>query len=502
MRIVLLLVFLLAVSLTTVSARCPRFRWGDPDCPLSLQLSPTFTRVISAAEFRQRSCCIRKAQVDPEYIVHIVPQLTELSSDRNTVLIPNVHNPYTTASLAVMAGSRIFASASGSWDVYSHQQVPEGIERVNFAYENMYRLLRSVGAYPEDFVQLTVLAKGTESALFNDFRVRANNLTTATYGSVQVTLPGREFIGVAAIEGASGAPEAQNSFSTVGEFYLSCSGLERWNLPCNVTQSIATIVTQTPETQDGNNRFLTNRIRAFIPNGTLPNGCPNWVSPPILDRAKVAWDNIITREGVYLNSKPGLVGRVTVDRIIRAEAWTTSYATYGNDTLSKIVQYLGPDKYPVLRFLQVQNLAQQDVYELGLNYWTGTGNLVYNVNYPFTPFGPYSNAIRAGDYIYTTAFGGHNASRVLVPLADRVRQAYKNMFDAAGALGARVTDLAFAEAVTDNLTRDDPLVDAAMFQFYGSGPYPARAFYQQPLADYFGSTFTVCGIFYSPLCRD
>lgn len=494
LRSLIVIIYLLGI-IALSSARCPRFRWGDPDCPISVSLPLTFNRVLSPEEFRLRACCARKAQIDPEYVVFPDPALTELSSARDTQLIPNVFNPYLTASPMAIAGSRVFVSASGSWDVVTGNQVPEGVERVNYAYENMYRLARAIGAYPEDFVQLTVLAKGTESTLFNDYRTRANNLTSATYGSVQVTLPGREFIGVAAIEGKS--PSDQNSFSTVGEFFLGCSGLERWNLPCNITQSIATIVTQTPETQDGRNRFLTNRIRAFVENGTC-----NWVSPPQAIRVNTAWDNIITREGTYLNSQPGLVGKVTPDRVIRVEAWAVSYNFTANDTFNKIKQYLGPNKYPVLRYLQVQNLAQQDIYELGLNYWTGPGNLVYNVDRPFAPLGFYSNAIRAGDYVYTTAFGGHNPNtRELVSEADRVSQAYENMLSAAAVLGADHTDLAFVEAVTTSLVRDQPLIDAVTRQIFGAtGPYPARSFYQQP-AVYFGQTFEICGIFYAPTCR-
>lgn len=485
------------VLLALTEAKCPRFRWGDPECPVSLSLPLTFNRVISPEEFRQRACCAQKALSDPDGVVFVEPQFTELSSARNTPLYPNAYNPYQTASQIVIAGRRVFISASGSWDTVTGQQIPDGVERVNRAYDWQARLARALGLGPESFVQLTILNRGTDLSLFSQMRDRANNITTSLYGSVQVTLPGREYIGCNWVEGQN--VSQPNTFATVAEYWLGCSGMERWNLPCNVTQGIPTIVTQTPETFDERNAFLTNRIRAFVQ--AVPNTC-NWVQPPLADRAKVAFDNLMTREGPYLNNQTGLVGKVTADRVVRIEIWTQSYANYSADVFAKIIQYFGPDKYPVFKFMQVPNLATGDIFEAGLTYWTGQGDITYNVNQPFEPFGPYSNAIRAGDYVYTSAFGGHHPSnRSLVAMEDRVRQAYSNMLAAAAVLGAGPEDLAAVEAVTTDLVRDQPLVDQASREFFGiNGPFPTRAFHEQP-ALYYGQSFEVSGLFYAPLCR-
>ncbi len=64
------------------------------------------------------------------------------------------------------------------------------------------------------------------------------------------------------VEGAS--PSSPNSFATVAEFTLACSGLRRWNLPCNITQTIATIVTQTPETDGKCITALYARVRVYV----------------------------------------------------------------------------------------------------------------------------------------------------------------------------------------------------------------------------------------------
>ncbi len=380
-----------------------------------------------------------------------------------------------------------------------------------------------MGVAQEDLVQISVLAKGTENALFNDFRARANNLTLADYGQTSATYPGRDFIGVVAAEGATlngtRADPSLNTFSTVAEFTLSCGSLRRWNLNCNVTQTIATIVTQTPEA-DG---FLTNRIRAFRPNFSLPfvGGCPVYQQPAdYTERPALAWNNIMGVEGAYLNTNvSGLEGLVTPSRVARIEVWALSIASAPAwsfaPTIASIRTYFNVSngnsaQFPTLRYLNVRNLAQQDFYELGLRYYTGAGELEAQATVPFAPLAssfepgvplPYSNAIRAGDYVYTTLFGGHDANgTLLADPAARVEQAYRNMLAAAAYFGAEPWDLYHVEAVSTDIARDQPAVDAASRLFFGAqGPFPTRQIQQQP-ALLLGETFEISGIFYSRRC--
>ncbi len=190
----------------------------------------------------------------------------------------------------------------------------------------------------------------------------------------------------------------------------------------------------------------------------------------------------------------------------RIEVWALSYAITRNVTLAKIRQYFGPgqsQQYPTLRYLQVRNLAQQDVYELGLRYYTARDSLQAQNTAPFAPINglPYSNAIRAGDYIYTSLFGGHYANATLAPLENRVEQAYRNMIAAAAFFGAEADDLYHVEATTTSLARDQSAVDDASRRFFGLyGPFPTRAMQEQP-AVLLGETFEVSGIFYFPKCR-
>lgn len=477
-------------------AWCERGRLRDVQCRFRSALSFVLQPSVSSEEYRGIQCCARQLQIDSGHVYYPPLRQTETSASRETDVYPNVYDPYQTASPIVIAGKRVFLSASGSYDIITGQQVSDKLDRVNYAYANMYRAARAVGVAQEDFVQLTVLARGTENAEFNDLRVRANNLTLADYGFLQARYPAREFLGVRAIEGAN--PSDPNSFATVAEFTLSCNGLKLWNLPCDVTQSIATIVTQTAETNDG---FTTNRIRAFVKNGTLPNGCPNWVSPPLDQRVNTAWDNIITREGAYLNTQENIGGKIVPRRVFRVQAWCISFNFTKADTFAKIQQHFAAP-YPTLRYQQVQNLAQQDIYELGVGYWTGISNLEYNTQTPYPPQGPYSNAVRAGDYIYTTSFGGVNPNTLqLVPLEQRVAQSYSNMLAAARGLGADADDLFHVEALTTSLVRDQPLVDTVSREIFGpNGPFPTRKFEEQP-AMLYGETFEVSGIFYSPVCR-
>jgi enamine deaminase RidA (YjgF/YER057c/UK114 family) len=515
-------VVLVLFCIFTIASAGICFRERDSCTELSNTPIQPGSRVISQAELRLRQCCARQSLKDRSMVLFAEPNQVSLSTTRDTPQVPQVFNPYATASLIAIAGNRVMLSATGSWDYLTGVQVPEGVERVNYAYAMMYKLGRAVGVAQEDLVQISVLAKGTENTLFNDFRSRANNITLADYGQTSATYPGRDFIGVVASEGATlngtGADRSLNSFSTVAEFTLSCGSLRRWNLNCNVTQTIATIVTQTPEV-DG---FLTNRIRAFTKNDAFVGGCPVYTQPVYTARPALAWNNIINVEGAYLNSNvSGLEGLVTPSRVARIEIWALSIASEPAwsfaPTIASIRTYFNVSngnsaQFPTLRYLNVRNLAQQDFYELGLRYYTGAGALEAQNTVPFPPLAssfepgvplPYSNAIRAGDYVYTTLFGGHNANGVLpADPAARVEQAYRNMLAAAAFFGADASDLYHVEAVSTDILRDQPAVDAASRLFFGAqGPFPTRQIQQQP-ALLLGDTFEVSGIFYSRRCRN
>ncbi len=106
----------------------------------------------------------------------------------------------------------------------------------------------------------------------------------------------------------------------------------------------------------------------------------------------------------------------------------------------------------------------------------------------------------AGDYVYTSLFGGHYRDGTLAPVEARVLQAYKNMLAAAAALGAHAEDLYHVEATTTSLARDQDAVNEASRIIFGAdGPFPTRAMQEQP-AVLFGETFEVSGIFYVPNC--
>ncbi len=68
------------------------------------------------------------------------PNFVSLSTTRDTPQVPQVFNPYATASLVAIAGNRVMLSATGSWDYLTGVQVPEGVERVNYAYAMMYKV--------------------------------------------------------------------------------------------------------------------------------------------------------------------------------------------------------------------------------------------------------------------------------------------------------------------------------------------------------------------------
>ncbi len=97
------------------------------------------SRYIPQEEFHARLCCIRQAMKAPT-VVFGHPALVGLSSSRDSALVSGVFNPYKTASLIAIAGNRVMLSASGSWDFLSGNQVPDGVERVNYAYANMYKV--------------------------------------------------------------------------------------------------------------------------------------------------------------------------------------------------------------------------------------------------------------------------------------------------------------------------------------------------------------------------
>ncbi len=99
------------------------------------------SRVISQAELRLRQCCARQSLKDRSMVLYAEPNQVSLSTTRETPQVPQVFNPYATASLIAIAGNRVMLSATGSWDYLTGVQVPEGVERVNYAYAMMYKVI-------------------------------------------------------------------------------------------------------------------------------------------------------------------------------------------------------------------------------------------------------------------------------------------------------------------------------------------------------------------------
>ncbi|MBA2459442.1 MAG: hypothetical protein H0V43_10890 [Gemmatimonadales bacterium] len=149
---VLSLFFVIFAAVHVVSAtRCKVSR----DCPSRANSPISSNRVITQDDLRDRLCCARQYLKDIA-VVYAEPAAVGLSTFRETDLVPGVFDPYATASLIAIAGDRVMLSASGSWDYLTGLQVPDGVERVNYAYSYMYKLGRAVGVTQEDLVQVCI----------------------------------------------------------------------------------------------------------------------------------------------------------------------------------------------------------------------------------------------------------------------------------------------------------------------------------------------------------
>jgi enamine deaminase RidA (YjgF/YER057c/UK114 family) len=92
------------------------------------------------------------------------------------------------------------------------------------------------------------------------------------------------------------------------------------------------------------------------------------------------------------------------------------------------------------------------------------------------PTGTWSLGSRAGDFIFIAGMRGIDPASNTLAAGDeqRVRQAFKNMVQIAGAEGATLRDAVRLVVYVTDMQRLRPLVNRVQEELWGGGPYPPR----------------------------
>ena len=92
------------------------------------------------------------------------------------------------------------------------------------------------------------------------------------------------------------------------------------------------------------------------------------------------------------------------------------------------------------------------------------------------PTGPWSLGTRAGDYVFVAGMRGIDPrTNALVPEPEaRIRQAFRNMEQVAGAEGAALGDAVRVVVYVTDMDRYRPLVNKIQEELWRGGPYPPR----------------------------
>ena len=92
------------------------------------------------------------------------------------------------------------------------------------------------------------------------------------------------------------------------------------------------------------------------------------------------------------------------------------------------------------------------------------------------PTGPWSVAVRAGDFIYIAGMRGIDpeTNTLVRGDTDRIRQAFLNMKRIAESAGATLRDCVRVIVYTTDMDRLRPVTNKVQEELWGEGPYPPR----------------------------
>ena len=92
------------------------------------------------------------------------------------------------------------------------------------------------------------------------------------------------------------------------------------------------------------------------------------------------------------------------------------------------------------------------------------------------PTGPWSVAVRAGDFIYIAGMRGIDpeTNALVRGDTDRIRQAFLNMKRIAESAGATLRDCVRVIVYTTDMDRLRPVANKVQEELWGEGPYPPR----------------------------
>ena len=117
----------------------------------------------------------------------------------------------------------------------------------------------------------------------------------------------------------------------------------------------------------------------------------------------------------------------------------------------------------------------------------------------FTPTGPWSLGVRAGDFVFVAGMRGIDpkTNTLVEGEAARVRQAFANMAQIAASEGATLGDCVRLTVFVTDMTRYRPIANIVQEELWGGWPYPPRSIVEvKALAQ--GDFFEVEGTFYAP----
>lgn len=119
-----------------------------------------------------------------------------------------------------------------------------------------------------------------------------------------------------------------------------------------------------------------------------------------------------------------------------------------------------------------------------------------------TPTGPWSLGTRAGDFVFVAGMRGIDPrTNTLVPEAEaRIRQAFRNMEQVAGAEGAALRDAVRLVVYVTDMDRFRPLVNQVQEELWRGGPYPPRTIVEVRHLNQ-DDIVEVEGTFYAPIQR-
>ncbi len=92
------------------------------------------------------------------------------------------------------------------------------------------------------------------------------------------------------------------------------------------------------------------------------------------------------------------------------------------------------------------------------------------------PTGPWSLAVRAGDFVFVAGMRGIDPATNTLVAGDeaRVRQAFTNMKTIVEAEGGSLRDAARLVVYVVDMDRHRPIVNKIQEEFWSGGPYPPR----------------------------